>query len=51
MLPDPFREVLGAHPNVLMHLAGHTHVHRVTVVDPNAYTHEFKGFLVKVEKA
>ncbi len=34
VLPGPFREVLGGYPNVLMHLAGHTHVHRATVVDP-----------------
>jgi 3',5'-cyclic AMP phosphodiesterase CpdA len=38
VLPDPFRDVLGEYPNLLMHLAGHTHVHRVTVVDPPAPT-------------
>lgn len=34
VLPDPFRELLSGYPNLLMHLAGHTHIHRVTSVAP-----------------
>ncbi len=34
VLTGPFRELVAGYDNVLMHLAGHTHVHRVTLVDP-----------------
>jgi len=33
VLPDEFRAVLATYPNVLMHLAGHTHHHKVTKID------------------
>jgi 3',5'-cyclic AMP phosphodiesterase CpdA len=32
ILPDAFRAAVGAHPNVIAHIAGHTHVHSVTAV-------------------
>lgn len=34
VLTDEFRSVVGSFDNVLMHLAGHTHIHRVKVVEP-----------------
>ncbi len=39
ILPDPFRAVIAAHKNVLAHLAGHTHLHRITTITaaPGAY--------------
>lgn len=32
--PDGWRTLLGSYPNVLMHLAGHTHHHHVVAIDP-----------------
>lgn len=32
VLPEAFRAAIGKHPNVIGHLGGHTHVHRVTAV-------------------
>lgn len=34
VLQDDLREVLGGYPNLLMHLAGHTHHHRAVTVEP-----------------
>ncbi|MFO0550774.1 MAG: metallophosphoesterase [Polyangiaceae bacterium] len=34
VLTDPFRDILAGYPNVLMHLAGHSHVHKVNVIQP-----------------
>jgi hypothetical protein len=34
VLQDDLREVLGGYPNLLMHLAGHTHHHRAVAVEP-----------------
>ncbi|HPF41488.1 MAG TPA: metallophosphoesterase [Phycisphaerae bacterium] len=33
LLPDSFRDLLNAHPSVALHLAGHTHRHRVSQRD------------------
>ncbi len=41
VLPDPFRDLLAGYPNLLMHLAGHTHVHRVTLVDAPSSTGQY----------
>lgn len=38
MLPDALRATLGQYPNLLMHLAGHTHHHQVTVVETDGGT-------------
>lgn len=34
VLTAAFQEVLADYPNVLMHLAGHSHIHRVNVISP-----------------
>ncbi len=34
VLTDDLREVLGGYPNLLMHLAGHTHHHKAVVIEP-----------------
>ena len=34
MLADEFQDALGQFDNVIMHLAGHTHIHRVTKNEP-----------------
>jgi hypothetical protein len=34
LTPDDWRNLLGGYPNVLMHLAGHTHHHHVVQVHP-----------------
>jgi hypothetical protein len=34
VLPEAWRAFLGQYDNVLMHLAGHSHVHRVTLREP-----------------
>lgn len=36
VLADPWRNLLGGYPNLLMHLAGHTHRHSVVVVKPTS---------------
>lgn len=36
VLADAWRNLLGGYPNVLMHLAGHTHRHSVVVVKPTS---------------
>ena len=36
VLPPAFRNILGSYPNVLMHLAGHTHKHHVGSVQPTS---------------
>ena len=36
--PQEFRNLVGSYDNVLMHLAGHTHVHRVKKAVPSAGT-------------
>lgn len=33
VLPDAFQGVVSSYPNILMHLAGHTHHHKVTKVE------------------
>lgn len=38
VLPDALRATLGQYPNLLMHLAGHTHHHQVTVVETDGGT-------------
>ena len=39
LLGPAFQNVLGAYPNVLMHLAGHTHHHKVAPVSPSGGGH------------
>lgn len=34
LTPDQWRDLLGGYPNVLMHLAGHTHHHHVVPIQP-----------------
>ncbi len=36
VLPPAFRNLLGGYPNVLMHLAGHTHRHHVGSIQPTS---------------
>lgn len=42
VMPDAWRALVGGYDNVLMHLAGHTHVHRVTVAAPATGTPYFE---------
>lgn len=35
VLTDEWRDLLGTYPNVLMHLAGHTHHHKLQRIDPS----------------
>lgn len=34
VLAEEWRDLLGEYPNVLMHLAGHTHDHKVAIISP-----------------
>lgn len=34
VVSDAFQTILAGYPNVLMHLAGHSHVHRVNLISP-----------------